>query len=553
MTTPTPPSPDPTPELTDRGPAEASSSDHRSIVLVFAGLMITMLLASLDQMIFSTALPTIVGELNGVNHMLWVTTAYILASTIMMPVYGKLGDLIGRKGLFIGAISIFIAGSIIGGLAPGMTALIIGRAVQGLGGGGLILLSQAIIADVIPARERGKYMGAMGGVFALASVGGPLLGGWFTESIGWRWAFWINVPLGFLAIAAAVLFLHLPKGRTTKPTIDGWGMALIAVAATCLILFTTWGGNTYAWGSTVIIGLIVGAVGASIAFVMVERRSAEPIIPLHLFAERNFVLTTVAGLITGIAMFGALAYLPTYLQMVTGKNATEAGLLMIPMMAGLLVASIGSGQVVSKTGRYKWFPIIGTLIVAGALVLLSTLTPTTSLVVIGCYIALMGVGLGLGMQILILIVQNTFPASEVGTATASNNFFRQIGASLGAAIVGSLFTTRLTNLLAERMPETGTALPRGENSLTPAILKSLPEPVREVIIGAYNDALTPIFLYMVPLVILAVLLLLFVQEKPLATRIDREPNVDLIGALDGPEDGQTAASGIGSPQTSTSR
>lgn len=497
-----------------------TTSDKRSIILVFVGLMITMLLASLDQMIFSTALPTIVGELNGVNHMVWVTTAYILASTIMMPVYGKLGDLIGRKGLFIGAISIFIVGSVIGGLSHDMTTLIAGRAVQGLGGGGLILLSQAIIADVVPARQRGRYMGAMGGVFALASVAGPLLGGWFTEGIGWRWAFWINVPLGLLAIASASAFLHLPKPKLGKPSIDYPGMILVATSATCLILFTTWGGNTYDWDSAVIIGLIIGSIVSAIAFVMVERRATEPVIPMHLFSERNFVLTTTAGLIIGIAMFGALAYLPTYIQMVTGKNATEAGLMMIPMMAGLLVSSIGSGQIVSKTGRYKAFPIVGTSIVAVSLVLLSRLTPSTSLVVFGIYIAIMGVGLGLVMQILILIVQNTFPAAEVGTATASNNFFRQIGASLGSAIVGSLFASRLSNLLAERLPAGG-GVGGEENSLTPGILWKLPDQIREIIVGAYNDALAPIFMYLVPLVVAAVILLLFVKEKPLATTIDR--------------------------------
>ncbi|GGG18515.1 MFS transporter [Rhodococcoides trifolii] len=504
----------------DATPDVAAPENKRAILFVFAGLLITMLLASLDQMIFSTALPTIVGELNGVDHMVWVTTAYILASTIMMPVYGKLGDLIGRKGLFIGAIAIFIVGSIIGGMAHDMTTLITGRAVQGLGGGGLILLAQAIIADVVPARQRGKYMGAMGGVFALASVAGPLLGGWFTEGIGWRWAFWINVPLGLLALATAAVFLRLPKGRSTKPTIDGLGMALVAIAATCLILFTTWGGNTYAWDSAMIIGLIVGSIAATVAFVFVERRSPEPVIPLHLFKERNFVLTTVAGLITGIAMFGALAYLPTYLQMVTGRNATEAGLLLIPMMAGLLVTSIVSGQFVSRTGRYKWLPVVGTVLVAVALVLLSTLTPSTSLVILGLYIALMGVGLGMSMQILILIVQNTFSSSEVGTATASNNFFRQIGASLGSAVVGSLFTARLTQLISERLPEGAAA--GGENSLTPSALKGLPTQVRDVIVGSYNDALTPIFLYLVPLVAVAAALLFFVTEKPLATRIERD-------------------------------
>ena len=503
------------------GTAEKDPALKRNILLVFAGLMVTMLLASLDQTIFSTALPTIVGELNGVDHMLWVTTAYILASTIMLPVYGKLGDLIGRKGLFIGAIGLFIAGSIVGGLADNMAWLIAGRAIQGLGGGGLMILSQAIIADVVPARERGKYMGIMGGVFALSSVAGPLLGGWFTEGIGWRWAFWMNIPLGILAIASAVVFLKLPKVDHAKPRIDFTGMGLLAIASTCLVLVTTWGGTTYDWDSLVIIGLIAGFVVAAIAFVMVERRAAEPIMPLHLFKDRNFNLTTIAGLITGIAMFGALAYLPTYLQMVTGVNATEAGLLMIPMMAALLVSSIISGQLVSRTGRYKWLPIVGTSIVAVALVLMSTMTPALPIWILCSFLALMGLGLGMSMQILILIVQNSFPVREVGTATASNNYFRQIGASLGAAIVGSLFVARLTDLLAERMPA-GAADGGGSNSFTPAIVRDLPDAVRDVIVGSYNDALTPVFLYMVPLVIVAAILLCFVKEKPLATTIERD-------------------------------
>jgi EmrB/QacA subfamily drug resistance transporter len=532
------------------------SPQKRTIVLLFAGLMVTMLLASLDQTIFSTALPTIVGELNGVDHMLWVTTAYILASTIMLPVYGKLGDLIGRKGLFIGAIALFIAGSIVGGMAQDMTWLIVGRAIQGLGGGGLMILSQAIIADVVPARERGKYMGVMGGVFALSSVAGPLLGGWFTESIGWRWAFWMNIPLGILAIASAVVFLRLPKNTQRAPRLDFAGMGLLAIASTCLVLVTTWGGTTYDWDSAVIISLIAGTIVAGIAFVLVERRAAEPIMPLKLFKDRNFNLTTVAGLIIGIAMFGALAYLPTYLQMVTGANATEAGLLMIPMMAALLLTSIVSGQLVSKTGRYKWLPIVGTAIVAVALVLLSTMTPTLPVWILCSYLAVMGIGLGMSMQILILIVQNSFPVSQVGTATASNNYFRQIGASLGSAIVGSLFVARLTQLLTERMPAGGSAAGGSSNSFTPAIVKALPGPIRDVIVGSYNDALTPVFLYMVPLVLVAVIVLCFVKEKPLATTIEREavPNsLEIDGASHTPLEAaatQSTAAVIGADEWS---
>lgn len=503
---------------------EAEAASRRHVLLIFAGLMVTMLLASLDQTIFSTALPTIVGQLHGVDRQLWVTTAYILASTIMLPVYGKLGDLIGRKGLFIGAISIFILGSIIGGLAGGMTQLIVGRAVQGLGGGGLMLLSQAIIADVVPARQRGRYMGVMGGVFALSSVAGPLLGGYFTDGPGWRWGLWMNVPLGVLAIASAAFFLRLPKSTNGRPSIDFAGMGLLALASTGVVLTTVWGGTTYAWDSVQIVSLIAATVIAAVAFVLAERKATEPIMPLHLFKQANFNLTTIAGLIIGIAMFGALGYLPTYLQMVTGVNATQAGLLLIPLMAGLLVTSVGSGQFVSKTGRYKALPIIGTAITAGALGLLSTMTPTMPVWQICTYLALMGIGLGMAMQILILIVQNTFSNAEVGTATASNNYFRQIGASIGSAVVGSIFVANLQHLIASRLPGAGGASSGGSlNSFTPEKVQALPEAVKHIIVGAYNDALTPVFLYMVPLMLIATLLLIFVKEKPLATTIEREP------------------------------
>lgn len=494
-------------------------SPKRNIIFMFIGLMTAMLLSSLDQTIFSTALPTIVGELDGVDHMLWVTTAYILASTIMLPVYGKLGDLIGRKGLLIGAISIFIGGSIVGGLAGSMTWLIIGRTIEGIGGGGLMILAQATIADVIPARERGKYMGIMGGVFALSAVAGPLLGGWFTEGIGWRWAFWMNIPLGLLAIASASFFLRLPKVINEKrPKLDVAGMLLLAIASTSIVLITTWGGTTYDWNSSVIIGLITTGIVSSISFVMVEQRVTEPIMPMHLFKKRNFLLTTGAGLIIGVAMFGALAYIPTYLQMSTGVGATKAGFMMIPMMAGLLVSSVVSGKLVTKTGRYKWFPVAGTSLVVVALLLLSTMTPATPIWLLCSYLATMGVGLGMSMQILVLIVQNTFPLKEVGTATAGNNYFRQIGASFGAAVVGSVFTARLTTLFSERLHG---AVNGNSNSLTPELVNNLPDGVRDTIIGAYNDALTPVFLYLVPLVIVAVILLMFVKEVPLRTSVGR--------------------------------
>lgn len=507
--------------MTVNSTTQRVSADHKQhLGLVFAGLMLSMLLASLSQMVLSTALPTMVGELNGADHMMWVITAYILASTIAMPIYGKLGDLLGRKNLLVAAITLFVGGSIIGGMAPDMSWLVAGRAIQGVGGGGLIILSQAVIADLVPARDRGKYMGIMGGVFAVSSVAGPLLGGWFTEDIGWRWTFWINLPLGALALAATIFLLHLPVGSMKNPKLDFAGMALLSTATASLVLVATWGGHTYAWASPTIIGLMVLTVVAALAFVRTEARADEPIIPLHLFRERNFNLTTVAGLFVGIAMFGAMSYLPTYLQMATGASATVAGLLMVPMMGSMLLVSVISGTYVSRTGTYKWLPIAGSIALAVSMVLLSTMTIDTPVWMICSYIAIMGIGLGASMQILVLIVQNTFHVREVGTATAANNYFRQVGASLGSAVVGSVFAARLTTLLNERLPAAGTA--GGANSLTPDSVKQLPDALRLPIIESYNDALAPIFLYIAPLAITAAILLCFLHVVPLATTIERD-------------------------------
>lgn len=505
-------------------PAPAAPvTDKRRILLVFAGLLVAMLLSSLDQTIFSTALPTIVGELDGVDHMLWVTTAYLLAATIMMPIYGKLGDLVGRKGLFIGALVLFLIGSVVGGLAQDMTWLIIGRAIQGLGGGGLMILAQAIIADVVPVRERSKYMGIMGAVFGLSSIAGPLLGGWFTAGIGWRWAFWINIPLGLIAIAFAVVFLKLPSHRV-KVQFDVWGVVTMAIAVTSIILVTSWGGTQYDWNSPTILALIATAALATAAFIWAESRAAEPIIPLALFRNRNFVLATSAGLVIGVAMFGTLAYLPTYLQMVTGVNATISGFMLIPMILGMMITAITTGQLAARTGRYKWMPIASMIVLGVGMWLLSTLTVDTALPLLLSYLFVMGVGIGFGMQILVLIVQNSFPDRMVGTATASNNFFREIGASVGAAVVGALFTSRLTTLLTDRLPAGGTG--GDTNALTPAAVAALPDSVREIVVGSYNDALTPVFLMLVPMVVIGFVLLLFIKEVPL--RATLEPDEDEI-------------------------
>ncbi|GAB3259163.1 MDR family MFS transporter [Arthrobacter pigmenti] len=521
---------------------EEAAKEKPQIVLLFVGLMLSMLLASLSQTVLSTALPTMVGELNGVDQMLWIMTAYILASTIMMPVYGKMGDLIGRKSLLIMAILVFVAGSVVGGLASNMTWMIVARLIQGLGGGGLIILSQAIIADVVPARERGKYMGIMGGVFAVSSVAGPLLGGWFTESIGWRWTFWINLPLGLFALLAAIFLLKLPQGSNRRPKVDFAGMGVLAITTTSLVLAASWGGVEYAWTSPIILGLFAATALGAVVFVMIERRAVEPIISMHLFGKRNFNLTTGAGLLIGVAMFGVLGYMPTYIQMVTGISATQAGFVMVPMMAMLLGTSVSSGFVISKTGRYKWMPIAGAAIIGVALTLLSTLGVNTALWVLCVFIGILGMGLGLSMQVLVLIVQNTFPNSQVGTATASNNYFRQIGASLGSAIVGSLFTSRLTTLISEKLPAGAVDSAGGADNLTPAAVDALPNAVREPIIQSYNEALTPLFLYMVPLAVVAIVLLSFIKEVPLATTIDRDAKV-APGASTHDDGGQLAGQG----------
>ncbi|MER6124124.1 MDR family MFS transporter [Streptomyces sp. NPDC001795] len=494
-----------------------SSGLPRHFGLIFAGLMTAMLLSALDQTIVSTALPTIVGELDGVKHMAWVTTAYILAATIGMPVYGRLGDLIGRKALFLGAITVFIAGSALAGAAQEMTMLIIGRGIQGLGGGGLMITSQAIIADLVPPRQRAKYMAPIGAVFGLASVVGPLLGGWFTDHADWRWAFWINLPLGIVALAVCAFALRLPR-KAARATIDYAGITLMAAAVACTVLFASWGGTEYAWSDPVIIGLAAGGVLAWVAFFFVEARVAEPVIPLRIFRSRIFNISTLISMIViGIGMFAIIGYMPTYLQMVYGKSATASGLLLIPMVVGIMATAIPSGQVISKTGRYKVWPVVGTAVVGITAFLMSTLEPDTSISVVCGYFLLLGAGIGMMMQTLVLAVQNDFPGSDVGTATSANNFFREIGATLGTAAVGAIFTHRLTDQLAARVPATASKAVGNTESLTPALVHKLPARLQDAVILSYQHALTPVFRYMVPLFAVGLVLAFVLPEKRLAS------------------------------------
>ncbi|WP_268914158.1 MDR family MFS transporter [Corynebacterium uropygiale] len=509
-----------------------ASPKERQLGFIIAALMLSMLMSSLGQTIFAAALPTIVGELGGANHMSWVITAFLLGQTIAMPLFGKLGDQLGRKGLFIGANALFVLGSLLGGLSVNMAMLIIARVMQGVAGGSMIILSQAITADVTTARERGKYMGIMGSVFGVSSVLGPVLGGWFTDGPGWRWGLWLNIPIGIVAITAIWFFLRLPK-RQKNLDIDWLGTLTMALATASLVLFVTWGGNEYEWGSPLILGLIASTIIFAAIFVFVESKVSNPLIPLQLFKTRNFNLTLLAGLAVGIFMFGTLAYMPTYLQMVHAMTPTNAGLMMIPMMIGLMGTSIVVGNLISRTGRYRFFPIVGMVITGIGLFLLSTMKPETSLITVGIYFFVFGFGLGCSMQVLVLIVQNSFPLSMVGTATGTNNFFRQVGGSLGSALVGGLFTGRLTGQMQSNLPqaikdsgEEGARFLQTFNpetdlsSLTPTALHHMPQAIADAIQLSYNDSLTPVLLMVCPLAFLSAVILFFIKEKKLSDRLE---------------------------------
>jgi EmrB/QacA subfamily drug resistance transporter len=484
--------------------------------LVFLGLMLALLLAALDQMIVATALPKVVGELHGLDRMSWAITAYLLTATVGLPVYGKLGDLIGRKGVFQFAIAVFVIGSALAGRARTMDQMIAFRALQGVGAGGLMIGVQAIIGDIVPPRQRGRFMGLIGAAFGLASVAGPLLGGYFTDHLSWRWCFYLNVPFGLVTFAVVSVVLKLP-GPRVRARFDVTGTLLLTAASTCAVLLTSWGGTEYAWDSRVILGLGAGAAAAAVLFVVAEHFAAEPLIPLRLFRDSVFTVSGLVGLVIGVALFGAASYLPTFLQMVDGASATESGLLMLPMMGGVVAASIVSGQLISHTGRYKIYPVLGSALSAAGMWLLSRLAADTSRLEYSLWMAVLGAGIGLVMPVLVLAVQNSVRPADLGTATSANNYFRQIGGSVGAAVFGTLFADRLADALHDRVPaRAGAALPDPE-SITPQMVRTLPPGLRDAYVQAYADAMPRIFLYLVPVLVLGLLIAFFLKEKPLVS------------------------------------
>ncbi|MFJ1460246.1 MDR family MFS transporter [Nocardia sp. N2S4-5] len=485
---------------------------HARANVVFGTVVLGMLMAALDQTIVSTALPTIVADLGGAGHMAWVVTSYLLAEAVATALAGKFGDLFGRKLVFQLSGLVFIIGSMVAGLAHGMTLLVIARAIQGVGAGGLMVTSMALIADVIPLRERGKYQGALGAVFGVTTVVGPTLGGLFTDHASWRWCFYVNVPLAILMIVVAARAIPAVRAAV-RPVVDYAGIALVAVGVSCLILGLEWGGQEYPWGSATIIGLFAAAVALLAGFVFVELRAAEPMLPMHLFRSNVFTVCSILSFIVGFAMLGAMTYLPAYLQYVNGVSATASGVRTLPLVVGLFTTSIISGQVVGKTGKYKYFPVAGTAVMALGLYLMSTMDRTTGVWLESLYMLILGLGIGLAMQVLTIVVQNTVPYTDLGTATSGVTFFRTVGSTFGTAIFGTLYSGRIGPNLERALAQDPGVPPAAAGS--PQLLHKLPEAQRIPIVDAYAQTIDYVFRWVVPVAVLGFLVAWFLRQVPL--------------------------------------
>ncbi|MER6996496.1 MDR family MFS transporter [Streptomyces sp. NPDC000410] len=519
---------------------EGESPRPRSVRVVLLALMIAMLLAMLDNMIIGTAMPTIVGELGGLAHLSWVVTAYTLATAASTPLWGKLGDMYGRKGVFLTSIVVFLIGSALSGMAQDMGQLIGFRAVQGLGAGGLMVGVMAIIGDLIPPRERGRYQGMMAGVMALAMIGGPLVGGTITDHWGWRWSFYINLPLGAVALTMLTVVLNLPKRErgAAKVRIDYLGAALLTVGITSIVLVTTWGGTEYAWGSAVILELIALGVAALVGFLFVETRAAEPIMPLHIFRSRNFTLMSVIGFLTGFVMFGAVLFLPLFQQAVQGASATNSGLLLLPMLLAMMVVSLIAGRVTTNSGKYKIFPIVGGGLMVVGLYLLGQMDTGTSRLTSGIYMAVLGAGMGFLMQITMLVAQNSVEMKDMGVASSATTLFRTLGSSFGVAIMGALFTSRVQDEMTARGASDATAQ---SAQLDAASLAKLPEDLREAYQFAVSSGTHGAFVLGAAVAVLGFVAAFFVKEVPLKGAGAPKPEPEAGGGA-GPGAGPGAGS-----------